>query len=317
MMRITEISRSESVVRFRLEGRLTQITIVELAAAVEPDVALGTTVMLDLAGVTFADEAGIGTLRRLRTTGVVLVGTSSFVSEMLRVDDRSAAEPVDGKSASDGDLLARLRRGDDAAFAEVVERHGGRLFAAAKRVLRSDDEARDAVQDALLSAFRGLASFNGDARLSTWLHRIVINAALMRVRRRKHRAEQPIDGLLPRFDDDGSWGATLHPNVVSSLELLERRESRALVRRCIDQLPDTYRTVLLMRDIEDLDTDEVSEVLGVTPNAVKIRLHRARQALRSLIEHTLQQSEVSWSTNPSIHDTLGGLPASELNKEAT
>jgi len=294
MMRITDVSRSESVARFRLEGRLTETTTAELVTAIEPAVGAGATALLDLSGITFADEAGVGTLRRLRANGVVLAGCSSFVSEMLRIDTPAAsddAEETGTETRADTRLLERLRVSDEAAFAELVERYGGRLLAVAKRVLRNDDDARDAVQDAFLSAFRGLAAFKGGAKLSTWLHRIVINAALMRVRSRKHRTEQSIDDLLPRFDDEGIWDEALRPSAMSSHELLERRESRALVRSCIDQLPDTYRTVLVMRDIEDLDTEEVAELLDVTPNAVKIRLHRARQALRSLIEHALQQSD--------------------------
>jgi len=193
-------------------------------------------------------------------------------------------------------------------------------------VLRSDDEARDAVQDAFLAAFRGLASFKGDAKLSTWLHRIVVNAALMRVRSRTHRAEQSIDDLLPHFDDDGSWGAD-RPAALSSHELLERRDTRALVRDCIAQLPDTYRTVLVMRDIEDLDTDEAAERLGVTANAVKIRLHRARQALRSLVERAAERASAGADRHrraPSAahaaapratRDTRGAAAASQLYKE--
>jgi RNA polymerase sigma-70 factor (ECF subfamily) len=218
---------------------------------------------------------------------------------MLRLDPPVAGAAADAPgegSRGDARLLERLRRGDGAAFTELVEQYGGRLLAVARRVLRSEDDARDAVQDAFLSAFRGLAAFKGDAKVSTWLHRIVINAALMRLRSRKYRSEQSIDDLLPSFDDEGYWDAALRPVAESSHELLERRESRALVRGCIERLPDTYRTVLVMRDIEDLDTEEVAERLGVTPNAVKIRLHRARQALRSLIEQAQQRVEALPST---------------------
>ena len=290
MMRITDVSRSESIARFRLEGRLTQSTAAELLAATEPVLVRGAGAVLDLAGVSYADGAGIEALRSLRTRAVLLTGCSAFLSEMLRLDTASDS-PADQSDRSDGGFLDRLRRGDQRAFDELVERYGPRLYAAAKRLLRSDDDARDAVQDAFLSAFRGLAAFNGNAKLSTWLHRIAINAALMRIRGRKHRAEQSIDDLLPRFEEDGSWSDSGQGGTASSHELLERRETRALVRTCIDRLPDTYRTVLLMRDIEDLDTEEVADLLGVTPNAVKIRLHRARQALRALIERALRESD--------------------------
>ncbi|TMA59702.1 MAG: sigma-70 family RNA polymerase sigma factor [Deltaproteobacteria bacterium] len=185
------------------------------------------------------------------------------------------------------ELLERLRRGDDQAFAGLVRQHAGRMLATARRLLRSEDEAEDAVQEAFLSAARAIAGFAGGSKVSTWLHRIVINAALMKLRSRKRRAEEPIEDLLPRFDADGHRiGGTATWETPSDV-LLERRETRAMVRRCIDRLPERYRTVLLLRDIEELDTQEAADLLGTTANTVKIRLHRARQALRTLLEREL------------------------------
>jgi len=296
MMRITELSRSESVVRLRLEGRLTQSTTPEMRAAVQSCLTAGRTVLVDLAGVTFADPGGVETLLALCRAGVVLVACSPFLAEMLRVDasrERRHPETVTRDTgAAEASLLARLHDGDEAAFAELVDRHAGRMLAVAMRLLRNEDEARDAVQDAFLSAFKHVAGFNGDAKLSTWLHRITVNAALMRLRSRKRRGERSIDDLLPCFDDTGGWARELGRPAASSQELLERRETRVVVRRCIDQLPGTYRTILLMRDIEELDTHEAAELLGITPNAVKIRLHRARQALRTLIDRELERTDV-------------------------
>jgi RNA polymerase sigma-70 factor (ECF subfamily) len=302
MMRITEISRTESVARFRLEGRLTQLTAAELLAAVTPPLTAGGSVLLDLAGVSFADTAGIDTLLALRGKGVILAGCSGFLAELLH--SQSVPDSPSGSQAApdaaDVRLLGRLRSGDEAAFAELVERNAGRLLAVAQRLLRSDDDARDAVQDAFLSAFKNLATFNGEARLSTWLHRITVNAALMRLRSRRHRAERSIDDLLSRFDEAGTWAQESGRIAVSSQDLLERRETRQLVRRCIDRLPESARTVLLMRDIEDLDTDTAAQLLDITPNAVKIRLHRARQALRTLIEQALVRGELDAPPTPSV-----------------
>jgi RNA polymerase sigma-70 factor (ECF subfamily) len=292
-MRITEISSSPTVARFRLEGRLTQDAIAELLAAVEPARASqGVTVLLDLAGVAFADAAGLDALLALRGSGVVLVGCSTFLGEMLRAsaEARRRGAPAAGDGEADAPLLERLRRGEQAAFTELVEGNTARLLAVAQRILRHEHEARDAVQEAFLMAFKGLPAFNGSAKLSTWLHRIAVNACLMRLRRRKHRAEQSIDDLLPRFDETGHWAEDPDRLAASADELLERRQTRLAVRRCIDRLPETYRTVLLMRDIEDLDTDAVAELLAITPNAVKIRLHRARQALRTLLAAELDET---------------------------
>lgn len=187
------------------------------------------------------------------------------------------------RAADDDALVARLRSGDDEAFELVVRTYSGRLLAVARRILGNDEDGRDAVQDALLSAFRSLERFEGGSLLSTWLHRITVNAALMKLRTRRRKPEESIENLLPVYKDDGH-----HQEAFSSWSepvdvAMTRAEHRAAVRRCIDQLPDSYRTVLLLRDIEELDTEEAARMLGISGNAVKIRLHRARQALRTLL----------------------------------
>jgi len=184
-------------------------------------------------------------------------------------------------------LLAGLRRGDDEAFATLVHGHAGRMLATARRLLRSEDDARDAVQEAFVSAARAIGSFAGGSKLSTWLHRIVVNAALMKLRGQRRRAEEPIDDLLPRFDAEGHHLAAPAVWETPSDVLLEQHETHAAVRRCIDRLPERYRIVLLLRDIEELDTQETADRLAVTRNTVKLRLHRARQALRTLLERYL------------------------------
>jgi RNA polymerase sigma-70 factor (ECF subfamily) len=184
-------------------------------------------------------------------------------------------------------LLARLRAGDEAGFEELVRASGPRMLAAARRLLRNEEDARDVVQEAFLHAFRALPRFAGDARLSTWLHRIVINAALMRLRSRKRRPEESIDDLLPHFDADGRRLGD-GPEPLPADVVLERADLRARVRHAIAALPDGYRTVLELRDLEDLDTEETARLLGISEAAVKTRLHRARQALRTLVARELE-----------------------------
>ena len=128
----------------------------------------------------------------------------------------------------------------------------------------------------------------------------VAMTALMKLRGSSRRPEESIEDLLPRFDADSYWATEVHGWGATSDALLERRETRMLVRRCIDRLPETYRTVLVLRDIEDLDTEEVAEQLGITSNATKIRLHRARQALRTLLDRELRT------------DAIGGRPERPL-----
>ena len=208
---------------------------------------------------------------------------------------RRAAEPspaTAGAEHPDAALLARLRAGDEAAFAELVRRESGKLLAVARRILRSEDDAQDAVQDGLLSAFHHLDRFEGNARLSTWLHRIVVNAALMRLRSRKRRREDSIEELLPAFAEDGHHASAVHGFRTEAEDEIASAEIAAIVRAAIDELPESYRTVLILRDVEGLDTAEAAAALGIGPDATKMRLHRARQALRTVLAARLPRADV-------------------------
>lgn len=182
-------------------------------------------------------------------------------------------------------LLEALRGGHEWAFEAMIRAYGGRLLVVARRITRNDEDARDAVQSAYLSAFVALKDFEGACQLSTWLHRIVVNAALMKLRARRRKPEESIDALLPAFQPDGHHVEQFSGPGETPERLLERSETRAIVRSCIDQLPDNYRTVLVLRDIEQHSTDEAAALLGMTPVAVKVRLHRARQALTTLLRN--------------------------------
>ncbi|HSQ01531.1 MAG TPA: sigma-70 family RNA polymerase sigma factor [Candidatus Dormibacteraeota bacterium] len=283
MLRITEGIGDAGMARFKVEGRLAGRSVAELEAVCAEAMRAGEPPVIDLAGVSYADAGGAAILARLQEQGAVLLGASAFVLELLEGPRTESVSTADDELS----LVERLRRGDGDAYETIVRRFGGRLLATARRMLGNDDDAEDALQEALLSAFRHIDQFAGQARLSTWLHRIVVNVVLMRMRSRKSRPESSIEDLLPRFMEDGHWADRIGGNDESSDVLLERQETRRLVRRCITQLPETYRVVLTLRDLDELDTDETAALLGITPNAVKIRLHRARQALRTLIERAL------------------------------
>ncbi|HEY7476571.1 MAG TPA: sigma-70 family RNA polymerase sigma factor [Vicinamibacterales bacterium] len=180
-------------------------------------------------------------------------------------------------------LAAGVRAGDEQAFETLIRTHGGRLLAVARRILGNDDEAREAVHEAFISAFRARQQFQAQSRLSTWLHRIVVNAALQKLRVRKRRAEDAIDDLLPRFLPNGDHVERFVDWTEPADETVARHETAHRVREAIDKLPESYRTVLLLRDIEGLSTEESADALQTTANAVKIRLHRARMALRTLL----------------------------------
>ena len=151
-------------------------------------------------------------------------------------------------------------------------------FCAAKRT------RPDAVQDAFRSLVRSVRFFQGQSSLSTWLHRVVVNACLMKLRSKRNRPTVSINELLPQFCEDGHHAQPAQDWTKGPLSRLDAEEVRQQVRGCIDLLPDDYRTVLLLRDVEGLDTDATAEILKTTAGNVKTRLHRARQALRSLLE---------------------------------
>ena len=175
------------------------------------------------------------------------------------------------------------RSGEDDAYRELIEGYGGRLLSVSRRIMRNEEDARDCVQDVFLSAFRSIGRFEGKSRLGTWLHRITVNACLARLRSRKRRCEEPIDHLLSQFDRYGFLIGPTEASPAKADELIERAEVREWVLKAIDLLPENFRSVLLLRDIEEYDTADTAEMLEITPGAVRIRLHRARTALRTLI----------------------------------
>jgi RNA polymerase sigma-70 factor, ECF subfamily len=200
------------------------------------------------------------------------------------------AEPAPGAAPAlngEAGLLERLRRGDEEACEMLVRAHSGRLLSVARRYLRCEEDARDAVQEGFVAAFRAIGRFEGGSSLSTWLHRIVINACLMKLRSSRRRPETSIEELLPKFDETGHRVAEPEEWRESAETALDRSQTRRRVREAIARLPEHYRSVLLLRDIEELSTAEAARLLNLTENAVKIRLHRARQALRTLLGSAL------------------------------
>ena len=194
-----------------------------------------------------------------------------------------------GASApSDTELVDGLRAGDPTTFELLVRNEGPRMLSVTRRILKDDDEAREAVQEAFVSAFRARSQFHADAKISTWLHRIAVNAALSRLRSRRRRPEESLDELLPQFMPNGHHAEKFASWSEPADVTVSRKETAEQVREAIDSLPETFRTVLMLRDIEGLSSQEAAAMLKITPNAVKLRLHRARMALRSLLAPRFQ-----------------------------
>jgi len=197
---------------------------------------------------------------------------------MLRCDSMSRA-PWDETT-----LVQGLRDGDEAAYEHLVRQHGGRLLSVIRRILRDEDESADALQDTFLAAFKNIDRFEGAAKLTTWLHQIAVNAALMKLRKKRNIHERSVEDLLPSFLQDGHRAEVGPTWKLTGDDVAEHRELRSVIHEQIAALPEQYRSVILLRDIEQVSTDEAAQILGVTPGALKVRLHRARQALRKLIE---------------------------------
>lgn len=191
----------------------------------------------------------------------------------------------DGAQQSDASL-SELRGTPSAE--QMVQDNMGRMLALAQRVLGERALAEDAVQDAFQNAFRALDGFQKRASLKTWLHRITVNASLTILRRRKRRAEEPIDDYLPEFDSHGCRIEAHWPHLAGVDEIMNSQRLRSLVKRGMDALPDAYRIVLQLRDIEEYDTREVAGLLGISESNVKVRLHRARSALKKRLEPILR-----------------------------
>ena len=203
-----------------------------------------------------------------------------------RVGERAAA--IDSSALSEASLIEGLRAGEERAAEQLVRTHGGWMLAVSRRIAGDSALAEDCVQEAFLKALRSIESFGGRSSLKTWLHRIVVNQTLMKLRSRKSKAESPLDELLPAFDEnacriEGAWETLATPE-----EICERQDMRALVQAKINALPESYRLVLQLRDIEEMTTQEVAEALGLSEANVKVRLHRARSALKKLLEPLLK-----------------------------
>jgi len=193
--------------------------------------------------------------------------------------------PAHESEVSDRQLVARLKSGDEVAFEEVLRRHELKVYSLTRGIMHNEDDARDAMQDAFLSVFRNIGRFKEESSLSTWIYRIAVNAALMKLRkRRRDKTTVPIDDYMPSFDEDGHRVAVVPDWHPIADELLLNKEMAGLLKQWIAELAPEYRTVFLLRDQEGLDNEEVAAVLKLSVAAVKSRLHRARLYLRERVK---------------------------------
>lgn len=185
---------------------------------------------------------------------------------------QNAVDGVDpDQGGTDQSVIREVLDGQGARFEVLMRRYNQRLFRTARAILKEDAEAEDAVQQAYLAAYCKLSQYRGDAGFGTWLTRIVVNEAL---RRRKKRARLADLELVPEGP----------PTALTPELSAHRGELRALLERAVDSLPDSYRVVFVMRDVEELSTAEVGAALALSDQAVRVRVHRARKALREWLD---------------------------------
>jgi len=186
--------------------------------------------------------------------------------------------------SSDEALAARAAAGDDSAFEWLVVRYQQRVFRLACR-LTDETEAPDVLQDTFLQVYRHLPTFRGESQFSTWLYRIATNVALMHRRARARRPAESLDVFLPRFDADGRHVHTPAALRIASRvdELLDQQALAEKAQAAIERLPDLYREAFVLRDLEELSTADVAQVLGVEPATVRQRVHRARLMVRGYL----------------------------------
>ena len=177
------------------------------------------------------------------------------------------------------ELIELAARGDSQAFERLVMPHEKMMYALALRMCQNPEDAKDCVQDAMIRVFRSLPSFRGDSSLSTWLYRIVNNTCLDSHRRKKVRRAESLDEL-----NETGWSAP--DPAPGPQESLERNSLKKALSRGIDQLPDSIRSAIVMRDIHGFSYEEISETLGINIGTVKSRINRGRERIRNYLIET-------------------------------
>jgi RNA polymerase sigma-70 factor, ECF subfamily len=181
------------------------------------------------------------------------------------------------------ELAEALKRRDPDAFEQLIAQHGAMLYRVALGLLNQEEEAEDVLQEALLKVHEHIHTFDGRSALTTWLYRIIVNTALMRLRSKARPAEELLDGAGPQFTEAGEHAHDVAEWALPPEEMLLRQEALTVLRQAIERLPELYRTVYILAEIEGLPQQEIASILEITVGTVKTRLHRARLFLREVL----------------------------------
>ena len=181
------------------------------------------------------------------------------------------------------DLIAALKAGHPAGFSQLLSKHGAMMYRVALRLLGSKEDAEDVLQETLVTVYEKIHTFEERSALTSWLYRILTNAALMRLRMRARDREVPMNHAGPTMTDDGRHAKEVADWSISSEDVLLRREALSTIREAIRDLPEMYRSVYVLAEIEGLSHQEVATLLDLQAGTVKVRLHRARLFLREAL----------------------------------
>ncbi len=195
-----------------------------------------------------------------------------------------------GAGVDEQALLEGLLRQDPAAYERLVRTYGGRVMAAIRRYLREGDDAADVFQETFIQVMRSIHSFEGRSTLWYWVRGIAIKLSLLRLRQQRRRAEVSFEALLPTYDE--AEHRVLPQQPLTTAEEAEAGDVGRHVRDAVARLPEPYRAILVLRDFEGHSTREAADILGIQANTAKVRLHRARNALRTLLEDVLNRRDL-------------------------
>lgn len=215
----------------------------------------------------------------------------SNADAVQKLENSKAQSNIVELNETESQLLERLLEGDQRSYETLIRSYGPRVLAIGRRYLRSQADVEDCFQDTFIAVYRNIDTFQQRSSLSAWISGIAAKTCLMKLRTLRRHPEEPIDDLLPTFDDTGRRVISttskpfMDPGIAS-----DTANTQAYIRNAIDGLPDGYRLVLLLRDIDGYTTEETADILGIKINAVRTRLHRARSALKKLLEPLMQDN---------------------------
>lgn len=199
-------------------------------------------------------------------------------------------------------LIDGLNNNNDVAYEALVRQYSAKMYAVARRFFYNDDDAQECLQKAFIQVFKNISSFKKNSNLTTWLHRITVNEALMMLRQRKRQNTTSLETFTQHYNEYGErtvFSNNLDQQLGENLEVIfEKKETKLSLHEVIYQLPEKYCNVLMMRDIQEMSTRETAEILSISEALVKTQLHRARLLLKEILQQQDKSNlEKNWKVN--------------------